>query len=217
MATAHLVPTPSGDARVTWHEATRPAAVLALGHGSATGIEAPDLRALAAALPGQQVTVALVEQPWRVAGGVGVSDTRELDAAWRAVWPRLAVPGLPIVAGGRSAGARVACRTAVGLGAAAVLALSFPLHAPGRPLPLWDPGELLDTGLPTLVVQGGRDQFGRPAEFPPLPPGMELVEVPGADHVFAGAPPDAVTAAVTEWLRRVCPTETSKTPAGGAA
>ncbi|NEA47930.1 alpha/beta family hydrolase, partial [Streptomyces sp. SID10815] len=113
--------------------------------------------------------------------------------------------GLPVVAGGRSAGARVACRTARELGAHAVLALSFPLHPPGRPEKS-RAAELLGAGVPTLVVQGGNDPFGRPAEFPEG--GHELVAIPGADHGFAvpkRAEPtqeqalELLTDAVTRW------------------
>lgn len=196
---AETVPTPAGDARITWHEAPRARLVLALGHGAGGGIEARDLAALAAALPPHGITVALVEQPWRVAGKKLAPAPGTLDAAWRALWPALAARGLPVVAGGRSAGARVACRTAAELGARAVLALSFPLHPPGRPARLPPPpstealratgpikksraDELLGAGVPVLVVQGGRDPFGRPEEFPP---GVDPVEVPYGDHGFA--------------------------------
>ncbi|WP_432095035.1 alpha/beta hydrolase family protein [Streptomyces sp. bgisy100] len=176
------VPTPAGDARITWHRAARKARlVLALGHGAGGGIEARDLRALAAGLPARGVTVALVEQPWRVAGKRLAPAPKTLDTAWTALWPALEKPGLPVVAGGRSAGARVACRTARGLGARAVLALSFPLHPPGRPEKS-RAEELTGAGVPTLVVQGGRDPFGRPEEFPA---GTDIVEVPYADHGFA--------------------------------
>lgn len=181
MSESETVDTPTGPARITWHRATAARAVLALGHGAGGGIEARDLTALAAALPERGITVALVEQPWRVAGKKLAPAPKTLDAAWRALWPALAAPGLPVVAGGRSAGARVACRTARELGAHAVLALSFPLHPPGKPEKS-RAAELTGAGLPTLVVQGARDPFGRPEEFPP---GTELVEVPHADHGFA--------------------------------
>ncbi|MEV7149902.1 alpha/beta family hydrolase [Streptomyces sp. NPDC093084] len=182
MTHSKIVGTEAGDARVTWHEARRARLVLALGHGAGGGVEARDLRALAAALPGHGVSVALVEQPWRVAGRKVAPAPGTLDAGWRGVWPALAAPGLPVVSGGRSAGARVACRTARELGAAAVLALSFPLHPPGRPEKS-RAEELLGAGVPTLVVQGGKDPFGKPAEFPDG--GYTLVEVPDADHGFA--------------------------------
>lgn len=175
------VETPAGDARITWHPADRPREVLALGHGAGGGIEARDLAALAAALPAHGVTVALVEQPWRVAGRKVAPAPKTLDTAWRGLWPALAAPGLPVVAGGRSAGARVACRTGAALGARAVLALSFPLHPPGRPEKS-RAAELTGSDLPTLVVQGGRDPFGRPEEFPA---GTRVAEVPHGDHGFA--------------------------------
>ncbi|QKV92655.1 hydrolase [Streptomyces sp. NA02950] len=208
--TTETVPTPVGDARITWHRAPGAHAVLAVSHGAGGGIEARDLRALAAELPGQRVSVALVEQPWRVAGKKVAPAPKTLDTGWRALWPALEKAGLPVVAGGRSAGARVACRTARELGAAAVLALSFPLHPPGKPEKS-RAEELLGAGVPTLVVQGGRDPFGRPGEFPQLPAGTELVEVPHGDHGFAvpksagvGEPETlaVITGAVTGWLPR---------------
>ncbi|MEU2659297.1 alpha/beta family hydrolase [Streptomyces sp. NPDC007325] len=183
MTKIETVSTDAGEARITWHTGPKARRVLALGHGAGGGIEARDLAALAATLPARGVTVALVEQPWRVAGKKVAPAPKTLDTGWRGLWPALAAPGLPVVAGGRSAGARVACRTGAELGAVAVLALSFPLHPPGKP-ERSRAGELLSTELPTLVVQGGNDPFGKPAEFPPGG-GYELVEVPYGDHGFA--------------------------------
>ncbi|WP_184732791.1 alpha/beta family hydrolase [Streptomyces netropsis] len=180
-ATVETVPTPAGDARIHWYSAPRARFTLALGHGAGGGVEARDLRALAASLPGRGVSVALVEQPWRVAGKKVAPAPKALDAAWVALWPALVAPGAAVVAGGRSAGARVACRTGAELGAVAVLALSFPLHPPGKP-ERSRAEELTGAGLPTLVVQGARDPFGRPEEFPP---GTEPVAVPFGDHGFA--------------------------------
>lgn len=200
------VGTDAGEARITWLPAKDARLVLAVGHGAGGGIEARDLQALAAVLPGRRVTVALVEQPWRVAGKKLAPAPRTLDTGWRGLWPALTAPGLPVVAGGRSAGARVVCRTATELGARAVLALSFPLHVPGKP-ERSRARELLGAGVPTLVVQGGRDPFGRPEEFPPGE--HELVGVPYADHGFAvpkKAPltqdqaMDLLTGAVAGWL-----------------
>ncbi|MGA5469202.1 alpha/beta family hydrolase [Streptomyces arboris] len=206
------VTTDAGEARITWVPATTattapgPRLVLAVSHGAGGGIEARDLKALAAALPAHGVTVALVEQPWRVAGKKVAPAPKTLDTGWRGLWPALAEPGLPVVAGGRSAGARVACRTAAELGAAAVLALSFPLHPPGKPEKS-RAEELLGTGVPTLVVQGGNDPFGRPEEFPPG--GYELAQVPYGDHGFAvpkksglteAQAMEVLTGAVTGWL-----------------
>jgi predicted alpha/beta-hydrolase family hydrolase len=217
-----LVGTPAGDARITWHPAhpehtadpgPAPRAVIALSHGAGGGIEARDLRALAGALPAAGFTVALVEQPWRVAGKKVAPAPKTLDSGWAALWPALRGPGLPVVAGGRSAGARVACRTGAELGAHAVLALSFPLHPPGKPEKS-RAEELTGAGLPVLVVQGGRDPFGRPAEFPVLPGDAELLEVPYADHGFAvpksaGTGEEETLAVITDgvgsWLWRMFP------------
>ncbi|MFC7219781.1 alpha/beta family hydrolase [Streptomyces polyrhachis] len=175
------VSTPVGEGRISWYPAENARLVLALGHGAGGSGPSRDLLALAGRLPRAGVTVALVDQPWRVAGRKVAPAPRTLDAAWRALWPALAASGAPVVAGGRSAGARVACRTAGELGARGVLALAFPLHPPGRP-ERSRAGELLGAGADTLVVQGERDAFGRPAEFPP---GTRLVPVPWADHSFA--------------------------------
>ncbi|MFK4109176.1 alpha/beta family hydrolase [Streptomyces sp. NPDC002176] len=199
------VETEAGTARVTWHPAPEPRLVLAVSHGAGGGIEARDLQALAAALPPHGVSVALVEQPWRVAGRKVAPAPKTLDTGWRGLWPALTRPGLPVISGGRSAGARVACRTATELGARAVLALSFPLHPPGKPEKS-RADELLGAGVPTLVVQGGNDPFGRPEEFPEG--AFELVEVPYGDHSFAvpkrapvtqEAALETVTDAVVRW------------------
>jgi len=199
-----FVPTPVGRARISWYPARGSLrAVALLGHGSATGIESADLQALAAALPPRGVTVGLVTQPYRLEANPGAAGEASLDLAWTAVWPAAAGAGVPVIAGGRSAGSQVACRTASELGAHAVLALAYPLLGPGSPR------ELLATGRPTLVVQGGSDPFGRPGQFPPLPPEIELVEIPSANHTFgtgAGLPRSAamtrITTAVTEWIDR---------------
>ncbi|MFF1967542.1 alpha/beta family hydrolase [Streptomyces sp. NPDC058232] len=207
--TTETVDTDAGPARITWLPAKKPRLVLAAGHGAGGGIEARDLQALALALPAHGVSVALVEQPWRVAGKKLAPAPKTLDTGWRGLWPALTAPGLPVVAAGRSAGARVVCRTATELGAHAVLALSFPLHPPGKPEKSRK-DELLGSGVPTLVVQGGHDPFGRPAEFPPGE--YEITEVPYGDHGFA-VPKKAdltqdqameiLTAAVTAWLDRL--------------
>ncbi|MFB6844527.1 alpha/beta family hydrolase [Streptomyces sp. NPDC056373] len=203
--TTETVETDAGTARITWHRAKKARLVLAVSHGAGGGIEARDLIALAEALPAHGVTVARVEQPWRVAGKKLAPAPRTLDTGWRGIWPALAKSGLPVISGGRSAGARVACRTATELGAHAVLALSFPLHPPGKPEKS-RADELLGSGVPTLVVQGGNDPFGKPEEFPEGP--YRLVEVPYGDHGFA-VPKRAdltqeeavalITDAVVEW------------------
>ncbi|MEV7771559.1 alpha/beta family hydrolase [Kitasatospora sp. NPDC086791] len=205
------VPTEAGEARITYHRAAAPKAVLALGHGAGGGIEARDLVALAGQLPPRGITVALVEQPWRVAGKKLGPAPRTLDLGWRPVAERLAGAGLPLVVGGRSAGARVACRTGAATGAVGVVALAFPLHPPGKPEKS-RAEELLESGLPTLVVQGAQDPFGGPEEFPELPAGHELVAVPYGSHGFAvpkRAPMgeaevlDLICASVGDWVLRL--------------
>ncbi|CAN5327358.1 hypothetical protein BH18ACT9_BH18ACT9_18160 [soil metagenome] len=188
MSAATLVPTPHGDARLVRDRARRPIATLLLGHGAGGGVESRDLVALAEALPAQGISVIRLEQPWRVAGRRVAPHPAVLDecllSAARPLRTRV-----PLVVGGRSAGARAAARCAGALDAAAYLALSFPLHQPGKP-ERSRVGELEAVTLPTLVIQGERDPFGTPEEFPP---GVELSVVPGADHSFAVPKRGAVT------------------------
>ncbi len=184
MSDERLIPTEYGEGRLVMHRARRPLTTLLLSHGAGGGIEARDLVALAAALPGQGINVALFEQPWRRAGRKVATAPATLDVGLGAAAASLRVR-TPLVVGGRSAGARSAARTAQELGAHGCLALSFPLHPPGRP-ERSRLGELEGVGLPTLVVQGERDPMGRPEEFPdPLPGRIDLAVVPGADHGLA--------------------------------
>jgi uncharacterized protein len=216
------VDTSVGLARVHVHAPAgrgRASAVLVLGHGAGAGVDVRDLAALASALPAVGITVVLVEQPWRVAGRRVAVAPGQLDRAWidvmasspveRALGSRSARRSL--VVGGRSAGARVACRTAGTVGAAAVVALAFPLHPPGRP-DRSRAEELLAVEVPTLVVQGSRDPFGGPEE---IPGGPLVTGVPFADHGFAvpkGAPvtqAEALTViveTVSEFVRAQHPT-----------
>ena len=166
--------------------AETPTAVLWLGHGAGGGIEARDLTALAAALPARGITVARYEQPWRVAGRRVAAAPATLDTAWRETAPVVAelAADLPVVVGGRSAGARVACRTAQDVGASAVVCLAFPLHPPGRP-ERSRLAELLLPEVPVLALQGDRDAFGTAADLARLVagvPSVRVVEVAGADH-----------------------------------
>ncbi|HWJ08087.1 MAG TPA: alpha/beta family hydrolase [Nocardioides sp.] len=184
MSDERLLPTVYGEGRLVMRRARRPVVTLLLSHGAGGGIEARDLAALAAGLPGQGVNVVLFEQPWRRAGRKVASPPATLDVGLRAAADALRVR-TPLVVGGRSAGARSAARTARELGARGCLALSFPLHPPGRPEKS-RLEELELVGVPTLVVQGERDPFGRPEEFPdPLPGRTDLAVVPGADHGLA--------------------------------
>jgi uncharacterized protein len=170
-----------GEAQVVVAPARRARMTLVLGHGAGGGIDAADLAALADGLPAHGVTVVRVVQPWRVAGRRVAAPPATLDLAWSAVLEALSLDG-PVVVGGRSAGARVACRTASSDAAMGALALAFPLHPPGRP-ERSRLDELSGAGVPTLVVQGDRDAFGGAQQFPVAGPGgYELQRVPFADH-----------------------------------
>lgn len=169
--------TPHGEARTVTSHARHPVATMLLGHGAGRGVDSRDLVALAEALPRQGITVVRFEQPWVLAGRKVASPPATLDEGLRAAAARLRGTH-PLIVGGRSAGARSAARCATALGAVGCLALAFPLHPPGRPEKS-RLGELLGAGVPTLVVQGERDPFGRPEEFPP---DVEMSVIPGGDH-----------------------------------
>lgn len=179
MTDVRTVSTPHGDARLHTDRSRHPLATLLLGHGAGGGPEAPDLVALARDLPREGITVIRLEQPWRVAGRKLAPAPAVLDACLVAVADQLR-PRTPLVLGGRSAGARSAARCAYHLGASGVLALAFPLHPPGKP-ERSRLEELTGVRVPTLVVQGERDPFGRPEEFPET---LQVVPVPGADHAL---------------------------------
>jgi hypothetical protein len=193
------IETPHGLAGAHIHLSERPRAALVLGHGAAGGVEAPDLVAATEAARVEHVSVALVEQPYRVAGRRSPASASRLDAAWLAVIERLradVLDDLPLIVGGRSLGARVACRTAEASGATAVLCLAFPLQPrrrAGKP-PQSRLPELDAVTLTMLVVQGEHDPFG----IPPPGPSREVARVPG-DHSLR-ADPEAVAAAVRAWL-----------------
>ena len=203
-STVREVVTPVGPARVHLTRPPHARGALVLGHGAGGGVQAPDLVALTA-LAADGWLVALVEQPWRVAGRRVATPPAQLDVAWEAVLRELTrgrgrLPH-PLVTGGRSAGARVACRTAARLGADAVLALSFPLHPPGRPEKsrAHEGLEVTQAGRPLLVIQGEKDPFGSPAEVrQALGAAAEVVSVPGP-HAFARGVPGVLEAAQA-WL-----------------
>jgi predicted alpha/beta-hydrolase family hydrolase len=162
-------------------------------------VGARDLVAAAGAANAEHVTVALVEQPYRVAGRRSPAPARQLDTAWIAVVEQLhagELQGLPLIAGGRSSGARVACRTSRETGAVGVLCLAFPLQPPGRSSPS-RLAELEAVTVPTLVVQGARDPFG----IPPAAPRRTVVEVAGDHSLRTDA--KGVEAAVRAWLNEL--------------
>jgi predicted alpha/beta-hydrolase family hydrolase len=189
------------------HLAEHAHAALVLGHGAGGGVEAPDLVAVTDAVHADGVSVALVEQPYRVAGRRAPAPARQLDAAWQTVIGDLAaaeLAGLPLVTGGRSLGARVACRTARETNAVAVLCLAFPLLPPARRSAKSAPPqsrlpELEAVPVPVLVVQGDRDRFG----MPPAAASRTVVQVPGDHGLKADLP--AVADAVRAWLPGVVP------------
>jgi predicted alpha/beta-hydrolase family hydrolase len=190
--------TPHGRANAHLHPADEARAGLVLGHGAAGGVTARDLVAVTNAAREVGVSVVLVEQPYRVAGRRSPAPARQLDAAWAAVVDQLLageLRGLPLIAGGRSSGARVACRTAAETGAVGVLCLAFPLQPPRRAAPAPSRlSELEAVTVPTLVVQGSRDAFG----IPPAGSRRTVVQV-SADHSLK-TDLDAVAAAVRDWL-----------------
>jgi uncharacterized protein len=188
--------TPHGPARAHLHEVDDPRAAVVLGHGAGGGVSSPDLLAATKVALAQGLSVALIEQPYRVAGRRSPAPAAQLDAAWTAVIPQLPFGDLPLVTGGRSSGARVACRTAAEAGAAAVLCLAFPLHPPGRPEKS-RLDELEAVSVPVLVVQGESDPFG----MPPGRPGRTVVRVPGTHSLRNGtAVEEAVGGFLQSWL-----------------
>jgi predicted alpha/beta-hydrolase family hydrolase len=200
VTTTHELDTPHGPARVFVRAVEEPRAALVLGHGAGGGVSARDLVAASGAALALGLSVALVEQPYRVAGRRSPPRAPQLDAAWIAVVDALRagdLGGLPIVTGGRSSGARVACRTAGACSAVGVLCLAFPLRPPRREGAAPAPsrlGELEGVEVPALIVQGERDPFG----VPPAGPLRQVVVVQG-DHSLRGNARE-VTDALSAWL-----------------
>jgi hypothetical protein len=197
MSAVLAVKTPHGPARVHLQPVDEPRAALVLGHGAGGGVSAPDLVIATEVARAEGISVALVEQPYRVAGRRSPAPAAQLDAAWLAVVERLGsreLAGLPLIAGGRSLGARVACRTVQETGAVAVLCLAFPVHPPGRPEKS-RLAELDAVRVPVLVVQGESDPFGMPTDRR----GRTVVRVRG-DHSLR-ADRDAIEAAIRPWFR----------------
>jgi predicted alpha/beta-hydrolase family hydrolase len=198
------VTTPSGPAQVLLQVPAEPTALLLLGHGAGGGVEAADITAARDAALSVGAAVARVVQPYRVLGRRSPAPAPRLDEAWQGVAQNLtrrrALAGLALVCGGRSSGARVACRCADALGAVGVIALAFPVHPPGRPQQSRMP-ELTAPSAPVLVVQGTRDPFGCPPQDVLRPP-SRLVLIDGADHGLKKGLP-ALRAAVADFLPAV--------------
>ena len=189
------IDTPHGPARAHVEAVDGARAALVLGHGAGGGVGARDLQAAAQEATALGITVALVEQPYRVAGRRSPAPAHQLDAAWIAVVGQLGLGDATLVVGGRSSGARVACRTAAETGAAGVLCLAFPLHPPGRPEKTRLP-ELAAVRVPVLIVQGESDPFG----MPPAARRRKVVVVRGNHSLSSDMP--GLRKAVRAWLKR---------------
>ena len=222
MSEERVIATPHGEGRLVTDRARKPMATLLVSHGAGGGIEARDLVELARYLPRQGVTVMRFEQPWRGGGRGGGAAPPPRAPGRRGAADAVRVR-TPLILGGRSAGARSAARSARHLGASGCLALSFPLHPPGKP-ERSRLDELTGVGVPTLVIQGERDTMGRPEEFPdPLPARIDLAVVPDADHGLAVPKSatitqedamDIVLETVLEWVvREIVGTATNHAPA----
>ena len=200
-----LVPTPHGDARVHLAKpADEPVGLMMLGPGASGGVTAHDLGLATEEALRAGLAVALVEQPYRVAGRKAPAPPTQVDAAWRAVVEQVHSgdhADLPLIVGGRSFGGRVACRTSDDVDAAGVLCLAFPVHPPGRPEKSRLP-ELTSVTVPTLVVQGERDPFGMP-DADTLPSNITLAVV-SSDHSLKKDAP-AIRAAISTWLATLIP------------
>jgi uncharacterized protein len=196
------IETPAGAAGAEIDRPRGPAsALLVLTHGAGGGVETPDVNAVRAAALKAGIAVVRLTQPYRMAGRSSPSAPAKQDEAWLAALATLrrrkALAALPLITGGRSNGARVACRTAVASGAIGVVALAFPVHPPGRP-ELSRLAELDGAGVPVLVIQGDRDPFG----MPPPATGRQLHVINGADHSLKRELP-AIAAAVTRFVTSV--------------
>jgi uncharacterized protein len=187
------VETPHGPARVHVQDVPGAGSLVMLGHGAGGGVGAPDLMIATRVAIEEGVSVALVEQPYAVAGRRSPAPAKQLDAAWIAVVEQV-LDGRTLIAGGRSSGARVACRTADATGAAGVLCFAFPVHPPGKPEKT-RLDELDAVRVPVLVVQGESDPFGMPEPKPPL---REVAVLPG-DHGLK-KDPEGLAQAVRRWL-----------------
>ncbi|MDN5853725.1 MAG: hydrolase [Actinomycetia bacterium] len=212
--------TPHGPGRLVQRRAPSPFATLIMTHGAGAGIETPDLNRIAIGLPAYGVNTAMLELPWVGQGRRIAPSKTVLDESFVAMANRLR-PQTPTFVGGRSTGARLACRHGRRLGGVGVVALSFPLHPRGKP-ERSRADELTGAGLPVLVVQGDRDDMGHPDEFPPQTP---IVSIPYADHSLvvpkrAPVEQDATyrlaASAILQWIARRLRHELPGTSADGS-
>ena len=187
-------------AEMEWPAVGDPVFLLVLTHGAGADPGSPDVLAVAGAALGLGGVVALVTQPYRVKGRRSPGSTDRQDAAWMEVIAALraaAGAGLPLIQGGRSNGARVACRTAGAVGALGVIALAFPLHPPGHPNRS-RAAELAAAGTDVLVLNSDRDPFG-------IPEGSgrtRVVVLAGETHALSRHPGETGRAAGS-WLREL--------------
>jgi len=190
------IPTSAGAARAELDPAGDPPFLLVLTHGAGGGVASADLLAARQAALDLGAAVARVVQPYRLRGARAPGSADAQDAAWLELTGvlRRRFPGVPLVQGGRSNGARVACRTAVAAGARGVLALAFPLHPPGRP-DRSRAAELAGAGTGVLVLNAANDPFGVPPETGPV----RVVVLPGGGHALAGQG-SAIRRAAGSWL-----------------
>lgn len=186
-----------GSAQAVIDQAGPPAFLLVLTHGAGGGVDSPDLLAARDAAAELGGAVARVTQPYRVRGGRAPGSAGRQDAAWLEIIEELrrGFAGIPLVQGGRSNGARLACRTAGAAGARAVIALAFPLHPPGHP-ERSRAEELRAAGTDVLVVNGSRDPFG----VPDSADAARVIVLPGETHALSRNP-EQVGQAVGSWLR----------------
>jgi uncharacterized protein len=200
------IPTSQGPARVDLDGpagGATPSFLLALTHGAGGTVSAPDLLAVRDVGVRLGGAVALITQPYRVRGARAPGNAARQDDAWREIIESVRISGIPLIQGGRSNGARVACRTARSVGAAGVIALAFPLRPPGRRVTGTRDGELREAasaGADVLVLNGDRDPFG----IPDADQATRVVILPGETHSLSRNP-EAVSEAVAAWLSDLLP------------
>jgi predicted alpha/beta-hydrolase family hydrolase len=168
-------------------------AMLVLGHGAGSPMTSPFLTGFSTAIAQLGIASHRFNFPYMRAGRRAPDRAPVLVAAYREAAQRAAgaAAGLPLFAGGRSMGGRVASMAAAeGMSVAGLVFLAYPLHPPGRPQRIRD-AHLYDLTVPMLFVQGSRDPFAQPdllaAVLKRLGSRAELLSVDGGDHAFRRA------------------------------